>query len=51
MLTEWIKILLTNQSTTKIIYKIILVLIPNGEDWHYPAVEKVYALIKVITSW
>ena len=30
--------------------QVILLMIPNGEGWHYPAVKKLSALLTAITS-
>ena len=30
--------------------QLILIMIPNGEVWHYLAVKKLYALLRKITS-
>ena len=30
--------------------QVILLMIPNREKWHYPAIKKLSALLRVITS-
>ena len=30
--------------------QLILIMIPNGEEWHYLAVKKLYGLLRKITS-
>ena len=30
--------------------QLILIMIPNGEEWHYLAVKKLYALLRKVTS-
>ena len=38
------------QNITQIVKKVILLMIPNGEKWHYLAVKKLSALLRGITS-